>query len=123
MASPYLERPRRSLQQALVECGRSPSDAGIDDPSSAQDTNHPFETLRQTIPMIIMVTIVLATAAVGVVFVTDRSKLMSENADDNIWNSNGVVPASGPNTPVKEDNTFANPDAPPMEFGEAGSLE
>ena len=122
MASPYLEKPRRSLQQALAECGRSPSEAGIVDPTSVQDTSKLFETIRQTLPRTILVVIVLATAAVGVAFLNDRSKMVADAVDDNIWNSNGVVPASGPNPQVMENDTFADPDAPPVEFGEPGTL-
>lgn len=123
MASPYLERPRRSLQQALAECGRNPAEIGIAEPTSGQETHRIFEPLRQSLPMTVLAVVVLAIAAAGVVFVNDRSNMVADAIDDNIWNSNGVVPASGPSPQSLEDDTFADPDAPPIEFAEPGAIE
>lgn len=123
MTSPYLERPRRSLQQALIECGRSPADAGLDDRSFGHDSAGFFSTIRHTFPLITLVIAIFAVAATGVIFINDRSQMMAEAVDDNIWNSNGVVPASGPNPSTLEDGEFADPDAPPVEFGTAGTIE
>ncbi|MEQ9491787.1 MAG: hypothetical protein RIM72_22625 [Alphaproteobacteria bacterium] len=123
MASPYLEKPRRSLQQALAECGRNPAEVGITEPASVQETHRILEPLRHSLPMTVLVVVVLAIAAAGVVFVNDRANMVADAVDDNIWNSNGVVPASGPNPQALEDDTFADPDAPPVEFGEPGAIE
>jgi len=123
MTSPYLERPRRSLQQALSECGRSPADAGLDDRAFGHGSSGFLSAVRQSLPLITLVVAVFAVAAAGVVFINDRSTMMADAIDDNIWNSNGVVPASGPNPSALKDGEFADPDAPPVEFGTAGTIE
>jgi len=123
MTSPYLEKPPRSLQQALSECGRSPVDAGLEDPSYHSAKSGFLDTVRHTLPLVALVVAVFAVAAAGVVFINDRSQMMAEAEDDNIWNSNGVVPASGPDGDGLESGEYANPDAPPVEFEPAQTIE
>lgn len=123
MTSPYLERPRRTLQQALSECGRSPADAGLETQSFSQSKPGFLGSARHSLPLVALVIAVFAAAAAGVVFVNDRSEMMAEAEDQNIWNANGVVPASGPNPDELEDGEFANPDAPLVEFEAADTIE
>lgn len=123
MTSPYLEKPRRSLQQALNESGRSLADAGLEEPTYGVSKQGYMGALRQSLPVAVLVMAVFAAAAAGVVFVNDRTQMMAEAEDDNIWNANGIVPASGPNPDTLEDGEFANPDAPLVEFEAAQTIE
>jgi hypothetical protein len=103
MTSPYLERPRRELGQALKDCGINRSDFGFH-PQHAKSHSHPTTSpwtrtgitektcLRSSKWIIAAFTILIASAAVLVATTTPGQQVAQEpNADDVI----NIAPAAG----------------------------
>ncbi|MDF1748840.1 MAG: hypothetical protein P1V34_08205 [Alphaproteobacteria bacterium] len=95
MTSPYLEKPKRELGQALKDCGINRSDVGFDiqQPKSSDSANLPGANRKSASAWVIAAFALLIVSATIIMATTHSGQQVAEepNADEVI----NIAPAAG----------------------------
>lgn len=102
MTSPYLERPKRSLDQALIDTGRTPHELGMGEPPVSGEflAGHNKGLYRLTRGRIAIACALGLALLAGTTFVALRSEFRAPVANTDPQELNDIVPAAGPETSV-----------------------
>ena len=108
MTSPYLQRPKRSLSQALEDTGRTPNEMGMREANSSLTgrlSKGPLRLSRNRIAIAMAVGMALLA---GTAFVALRSENQQPVATTEPEELNAIVPAAGPSDNGSSEGPAAN---------------
>ena len=122
MTSPYLQRPKRSLHQALIDTGRAPQDLGLEAPASKTGVQHlwsgtlvRFSRNRATFAFVALLAVLAGAAVIALQSPADPP--IAEITDPSALND--IAPAAGPASMSDPNQPAANIET----WGDAPSLE